>query len=161
MSNLASKLLAAAAACVVSTSAAATPGFRILYQEPIQLRMQAGPEHRWQASFLAFGRQFDAQLQSNETMQRALPAGRSDILPLRGTLAGQSHTWVRLTRTRGGWRGALFDGEQMYAIAPASEIAAAAVQPLGTSSDSAPVIYRFADALLPGGRNFCEIVTAD
>ena len=116
---------------------------------------------RRHVSFLAFGRQFEILLQQNEGMQRALPAGRNDILPYRGTLQGQAGTWVRLTQTRGGWRGVVFDGEQMYAIAPASEVAEAAVQPLGVSSGSAPIIYRFADALLPVAADFCQSIAAD
>jgi len=53
------------------------------------------------------------------------------------------------------------DGQELYAIEPAAEVAGAVVQPLADTSASAAVMYRLQDALLPVGPAFCEILNID
>lgn len=161
MSNIARGALGSALACLALTDAAAAPAFRILYHEALNLEMHAVAGQQQRMSFDAYGRRFNLVLQSNEGIRRAVPVGRTDIEPLTGTLEGQRGSWVRMTRTRSGWRGVISDGRDLYAIEPSAEIAAAVVQPLGTTSNTAPVIYRFADALLPITGAFCEIIGQD
>jgi hypothetical protein len=113
-------------------------------------------------TFEAYGRRFNFALQPNEAVRRAIPVGRSDIEPLRGQLDGQPGSWVRMTHTRTGWRGMISDGQELYAIEPAAEIASAVVQPLvGTSGSTAAVMYRLKDALLPVGAAFCQVLNVD
>ncbi|MFL6604639.1 MAG: M12 family metallo-peptidase [Steroidobacteraceae bacterium] len=139
----------------------AAPAFRILYHEAIQPQVQQVSGHTRNMSFEAYGRHFNFTLQPNEPIRRAIPAGRSDIEPLSGQVEGQPGSWVRLTRTRTGWHGMVSDGQELYAIEPAAEIAAAVVQPLVDTVGSAPVMYRLKDALLPVGPAFCEILNVD
>jgi hypothetical protein len=112
-------------------------------------------------TFDAYGRRFNFALQPNEAVRRAIPAGRSDIEPLSGQLEGQPGSWVRMTHTRTGWHGMISDGQELYAIEPAAEVAGAVVQPLVGASGSAAVMYRLKDALLPVGPAFCQILNAD
>src|SRR5262249_49737656 len=107
----------------------------------------------------AYGRRFDVILQPNEDLAPAIPATRSDIETLRGQVEGQPGSWVRMTRTRSGWHGVLSDGQDLYAIEPAADVADAVVQPLAAPSGS--VMYRLKDALLSVGPQFCEILNPD
>jgi hypothetical protein len=117
--------------------------------------------HTRSMSFEAYGRQFNFQLASNPAVQRAVPADRTDIEALRGQLEGLPASWVRMTHTRSGWRGLISDGEELYAVAPANEVADSVVQPLADRSSSASVVYRLKDALLPDVAGHCLILNAD
>jgi hypothetical protein len=133
----------------------------VLYHESIRIDTQASGNGQQRMRLDAYGQRFELLLQPNEGIRRAVPAGRSDIEPLKGTVEGQSASWVRMTRTRAGWRGMLFDGHELYAIEPASDIAEALVQPLAPGSPSSPVMYRLADTLVDVGAGFCATLTAD
>ncbi len=109
-------------------------------------------------TFEAYGRHFNFQLQPNEAILRAVPTGRADIEPLRGQVEGLAKSWVRMTHTQSGWRGMFSDGQEMYAIETAADVAGSVVQPL---TDSSVVIYRLKDALLPDGPALCQILNAD
>jgi hypothetical protein len=147
--------------CYTLSDATAAPAFKILYHEAIRPQIQEISGHTRSMTFEAYGRRFNLALQPNVGIRRAIPAGRADIEPLSGQLEGQPGSWVRLTRTRTGWHGMISDGQELYAIEPAAEIAGAVVQPLLDASGSAPVMYRLKDALLPVGPAFCEILNTD
>ncbi|HEY8506911.1 MAG TPA: M12 family metallo-peptidase, partial [Steroidobacteraceae bacterium] len=51
-------------------------------------------------------------------------------------------------------RGMFFDGNEIYGIEPAKDVAEAAVQPLAASGN-APVVFRLADVLVPSAGEFC------
>jgi hypothetical protein len=112
-------------------------------------------------TFDAYGRRFNFQLQPNPAVLRAVPAGRADIEPLRGQIEGIAKSWVRMTRTRSGWHGMISDGQELYAIEPATELANSVVQPLADTSATASVMYRLKDALLPHAPAFCQILNVD
>jgi hypothetical protein len=141
--------------------AIAAPHAQILYHEAIRPQVQQVAGHTRSMSFEAYGRQFNFQLAPNPAVQRAVPADRTDIEALRGQLEGLPKSWVRMTHTRSGWRGLISDGEELYAVAPASEVADSVVQPLADSSASASVVYRLKDALLPDVAGHCRILNAD
>jgi hypothetical protein len=143
------------------SDASAAPAFTILYHEAIRPQMQQVSGHTRSMTFEAYGRRFNFALAPNEALRRAIPAGRSDIEPLRGQLEGQPGSWVRMTHTRAGWHGMISDGRELYAIEPAAQIADAVVQPLVGASGSDAVMYRLKDALLPIGPAFCEILNVD
>jgi hypothetical protein len=131
---------------------AAEPSFRILYHEQIVLRKSDGMGARERVSFDAYGRRFELLLQPNVRMKRVSSSG---IEPMQGTVEGAPGSWVRLTRSPSGWRGVFSDGQDIYAIEPAADVADVTTQPLNPQS-SAPVVYRLHDALLPLGDEFCE-----
>jgi len=137
------------------------PHAQILYHEAIRPRVLQIAGHTRSMSFEAYGRQFNFQLTANPAVQRAVPADRTDIEALRGQLEGLPGSWVRMTHTRSGWRGLISDGEELYAVAPANEVADSVVQPLADSSSSASVVYRLKDALLPDVAGHCQVLNAD
>jgi hypothetical protein len=161
MGKSAQLVLGAALACYAFSNATAAPGIQILYHEAIRPETQQVSGHTRSMTFEAYGRRFNFQLQPNEAVMRAVPAGRADIEPLRGQIEGQAKSWVRLTHTRSGWRGMISDGEELYAVEPAADVANAVVQPLADTSATASVMYRLKDALLPDGPAFCQILNVD
>ena len=147
----------AALACLtLFGTVTAAPTFKVLYHERLDITPRVDPNGQQHVSFDAYGRHFDIDLELNENIAQGVSADRSDIKPYRGTLAGQAGSWVRLTRSRDGWRGVVSDGQEIYAIEPAGEMKQSAVQPLPAgASSSAPVIYRLADAIMPDGAGVC------
>jgi hypothetical protein len=148
-------LVAALAGLAWIQTATAAPAFKVLYHERLELETRIGSGGQQHMSFDAYGRRFDLTLEPNENIGRAVPTGRTDIEPLRGTVDGQSGSWVRLTRTRGGWRGIVSDGHELYAIEPAADVAQVAIQALASPSATTPVMYRLADTLMPPDTGFC------
>jgi len=131
-------------------TATGAPAFQVLYHEKLEITPRVDAKGQQHVSFDAYGRHFDVNLELNENIRRGVSSGRSDIKPYRGTVTGQSGSWVRLTQTRDGWRGVISDGHELYAIEPENEL-----QVNGTSSSSAPVMYRLADAIMPDGAGYC------
>jgi len=147
--------------CWAFSDSTAAPAFAILYHEAIRPQVHQVSGHTRSMTFEAYGRRFNFALAPNEAIRRAIPADRSDIEALRGQLEGQPQSWVRMTHTRTGWHGMISDGQELYAIEPAADVASAVVQPLADMSGSAQVMYRLKDALLPVGPAFCEILNVD
>lgn len=134
---------------VVATWAEARAPARIVYLEPVralQARRAEGAA-REQLAFEAYGRRFDLQLEPNTRLATAIPAGRPDLVPLEGRLAGLPDSWARLTRTREGLVGLIADGRDIYAVEPAREVAPLADRALAPPT-SGTVVYRLADALI-------------
>ncbi len=142
-------------------AALAAPAFKVLYHEAIHIQTQPAGDERQHMRLEAFGRQFELSLRPNDGIRRAVPAGRTDIQPLEGTIDGQAGSWVRITRTRAGWRGMVFDGRELYAIEPLGDVADALVQPHAAAPDTAPVMYRLADTLMTVNPGFCETLAAE
>src|SRR5690348_2312785 len=141
-------------------SAHAEPPYKVLNHESIRIDSAALGNGRQHLSLSAFGRSFELSLQPNANINAAVPKGRTDIQPLQGTLDGLAGSWARLTRTRSGWRGMVFDGHDLYAIEPVGDVGDALVQP-HPESRTAPVMYRLADALIAVGTGFCATLDAD
>jgi Metallo-peptidase family M12 len=151
------KLCAGSAAltCLAAFQIAnAAPTFQVLYHERLEIAPRVDSKGQQHLGFDAYGRHFDLALEPNETIRRAVPAGRPDIKPYRGTVAGRAGSWVRLTQNSDGWRGVLSDGRDLYAIESSSQLQKAGV-PSVTADGAAPVMYRLADALIPDGAAFC------
>jgi MYXO-CTERM domain-containing protein len=144
-----------------SSAWCAAPTFKVLYHESIKMETHVVSAREQRIHLEAYGKSFDLELTPNDGIRAAVPAGRTDIQPFAGTVSGLPGSWVRLTRTRAGWRGMIFDGTEIYAIEPAADIADSAVQPLDAADPTSPVIYRLADALMTVGPNFCDTLTAD
>src|SRR5580698_11388067 len=132
-------------------TATGAPAFQVLYHERLEITPRVDAKGQQHVSFDAYGRHFDVNLELNENIRRGVSAERSDIKPYRGTVAGQTGSWVRLTQTRDGWRGVISDGHELYAIEPENELQAALASSPGVggiSSSATPVMYRLADALM-------------
>jgi len=143
-------------------TATGAPAFQVLYHEKLEITPRVDAKGQQHVSFDAYGRHFDVNLELNENIRRGVSSERTDIKPYRGTVTGQTGSWVRLTQTRDGWRGVISDGHELYAIEPENELQAALASSPGVggissnaSSSSAPVMYRLADAIMPDGAGYC------
>lgn len=122
---------------------------RIRYAETVQLQAPSAPGASKPGSgslaFTAYGRAFQLELQANPRLASSLPASeRSTVTPFKGVVTGIAGSWVRLMQLEGQFSGAIWDGEQLYLLAPASEVAASLDQPLQAGTD-ATLIFRVAD----------------
>jgi Metallo-peptidase family M12/Domain of unknown function DUF11 len=143
--------------------------FRILYAEPLQTVQPlpragvraAPPSALTSMSFLAYGRQFELTLESNDRLFAQLPAGQRDVLRslqvYRGQVAGARGSWVRLTRVGDTLEGALWDGHDLYTIEPALR-AKPFMLDAARVSDAGAVIYRLSDTLSDLGPEFCSVL---
>jgi hypothetical protein len=146
--------------CASHFVCAAEGGMRVLHHQAVQItsHSELGPaEH---VTFDAYGRRFELSVKPNERIRRAINTSTTTAMPLEGTVDGANASWVRVTRSSSGWRGIIYDGSDLYAVEPASDISGATVEPLAVSG-SAPVVYRLSDALLPVEEMSCEIVQPD
>jgi len=160
---LAAALLACAALAASTAAHAADPhDFRVLHAQAIGVdARELAPATAGGAtslSFQAYGRQFDFTLQSNARLLARVPAPLKTSLqryPIyKGTIAGKPGSWVRLTRIGAELHGAFWDGTDLYAVAPAREIAPYALQSLDASGAQA-VVYRLADTESVLNSAFC------
>src|SRR5690606_12865798 len=108
---------------------------------------QASAMPMW--SFVAFGRQFDVELEPNDRLLLGLDleqrARLRDVELYAGRLAGQPGSWVRIARSRGIVSGVIWEGTTLYAVETERRIARFTVNRSAGSGDVA--IYRFADML--------------
>ncbi len=152
-----------AAAALVPPVAAANDGARparINYFERLQvLPAPAANANRkadsplQQLRFDAFGRRFEISLGSNGRLMENKP-DLSQLALYRGSIDGVAGSWVRLATKGSAVHGMMWDGTQLYAIEPASEVADA----LGPSSQVDPsqtIVFRLADVTMEPGATAC------
>jgi len=127
----------------------------IQHVEPVQITARPGL-----AEFDAYGRRFSLELKTNDRLLAKLPARRkaeiSGIQVLRGRLAGQPGSWVRLTAFGGRVEGAIWDGTDLYAVGRYADVADALTTPMPVSQDQT-VVFRLSDALNIFPQNFCAV----
>ncbi len=111
--------------------------------------------------FVAFGRQFQLRMEDNAALLSAAIRTRTDVddtAPyrlLKGHLQGQPDSWARLTLVGDRIQGVIWDGQEMYSIAPTADVASALVQP--SDPDGGHVIYRLADMIVTPGTMACGV----
>jgi len=151
-------LLLCCALAIASTVEAAPRGLRILAYERVLLsdtsptespRKPAHSRTDRQIEFDAYGRRFSLALRRNPRVDALLAAGGAAY---RG-LAEDSRSWVRVTDTRSGLHGMIWDGSELYVIAPGEQIVDALVPPL--EHPRGPIIFRLSDTLLPDAAASC------
>ena len=148
---------------VFSTSTLAAPahGYRVLHHEAVAVSTQKGVGASEHLSFDAYGRRFEVTVAPNERIRRGMPASlAATTMPMQGTVDGLSGSWVRITRSASGLRGMVFDGHDLYAVEPASEVAPVSVEPMNAASGET-VVYRLSDALMPVETMKCELAKPD
>ena len=163
--------LIALAAFVGSVAADAAPRVaRIRYAEPVALPglpslAAAGtqkPTGAVRTSFEAFGHRFDLQLEPNDRVLRKLSSAARATLPAHamyaGTVVGLPGSWVRLTRLGNGVQGLVFDGDELYVLAPAGAVRSQLDIPLPGLAQTTTVIYRAADVDSGLGPDFCRVL---
>jgi hypothetical protein len=87
--------------------------------------------------FDAYGRRFDLALSENDKWPQLSKSRGATARAYRGQLKQRSDSWVRLTQVGTATHGMIWDGEQLYAIAPASDVS--------DTNASGTVIFRLAD----------------
>ncbi len=139
---------------------------RIRHAEPINLTAAALPTEAFLRSagrpvrvrFEAFGRPFELDVESNADVLRELPADQRSALPphvlYKGQLADIPDSWLRLTSVAGSVYGAISDGTEVYAIAPARAISGMLRERVPGGPD-ATLIYRATDVDSGLGPGFC------
>src|ERR1700722_11933277 len=121
-------------ACLaVARIAEGAPTYQVMYHERLEISARVDAQGLKHLGFDAYGRHFDVTLEPNDNIGHAVPASRSDIKPYRGTVAGMTGSWVRLTQTPDGWRGIVSDGHELYAVEPESAVKKASIQSLSDS----------------------------
>lgn len=154
-------LIAAIALRAMPAGAASSGEIGITYFEPIpafdsvaqNTTAQRGVTQKTseeRLSFDAYGRHFELQLEPNDRIA-PLASRKTNAQPLRlmrGTLAGQPGSWVRLAGSDQEWRGMIWDGTQLYVVEAATAVRDSLLPPL-VVGDSNTIIFRLADTL-PG-----------
>ena len=106
-----------------------------------------GSRKAW--SFEAFGHHFHLSLEGNTRLIAKLPKQKrknigKNIKFYRGSLEGNSDSWIRLTHIGKHWSGMIWDGKEAYIIDP-MEMIVPALRPNPTRPSSGHVIYRLSD----------------
>src|SRR5213075_2985982 len=147
------RFLAALLLLAATVDAQAEPATRIQYAEAVSMKAAVGS-----VSFDAYGRRFDMELTRNDRILSKLSQQRKAELAgsqiLRGNLAGQPHSWVRLTEFDGRVEGAIWDGRDFYAITSLGNIAPYLTTPI-PGAPTQTVVYRLSDTINAFPKNFC------
>ncbi len=165
------RLLAAGLTLMFAGSAFAAPAtsVRIRYAEAVALEPDTLPAHpaAWAkpaattVGFDAHGRRFQLQLESNDRLLRQIPLPQRRALPahtlFRGRLQGLEKSWLRITRLEGGLYGAIWDGEELYAIAPAHALEGMLDSPV-IAAPHTTLVYRASDVESGFGPGACQAV---
>lgn len=136
---------------------AAEADAQILYFEPLQIRVpqtavgarQKGSRELNKLELSAFGRDYSLTVATNETFHASLAAkpSRSTLTLYRGSIDGLAGSWVRLATQGVDVHGMMWDGAQLYVIAPSDQVREQLVPPLDATG--AGVIFRLQDVLMP------------
>ncbi len=112
-------------------------------------------------AFTAYGRRFELELESHNKLLSNLPARQrkalAGYLMLRGKVAGIPASWARITRTPTGDYGAIWDGKDLFTIAPASTVKHALTSVI-PSNPTDSFIYRSSDTNSIAGQGYCTVV---
>jgi len=101
--------------------------------------------------FDAFGRRFDLSLTNNEKWTQFSQKRGSAARAYRGQLSQHDHSWVRLTQVGSTTHGLIWDGKELYAVAPAADI----------GERGGTVIFRLADTVTDNAEFCSEHAIAD
>lgn len=155
--------MAAAGWLPMSTCAAAETDARILNFEPLQIRVPHSATSAQQKAGRAldklelsvFGRDYSLSVETNETFHASLAAkpSRSTLTLYRGSIDGLTSSWVRLATHGTDVHGMVWDGTDLYVIAPADQVREQLVPPIETTR--AGVIFRLRDVLMPTHEASC------
>lgn len=130
---------------------------RILYFERFEPmldprpQLAAKPATARLVKFDAFGRRFELTLETNDRLQVARKAATGDGVKLyRGHLSGIEGSWARIGTYGAEIHGLIWDGHDLYVVAPTDAVRDALVPPLdaGTTTN---LLFRLSDTLLEQG----------
>ncbi len=105
-----------------------------------------------QLRFDAFGRRFEISLASNSRLMASKPA-QSQLELYRGSIEGVAGSWVRLATRGDALHGMMWDGAQLYAIEPASQVSDALDH--APADESQTIVFRLADVTMDPAAAAC------
>jgi hypothetical protein len=137
---------------------------QILYFEPLRVTLPQSEADRQKTSartlkqieFSAYGRHYALSVEAQTSNRNQKPTA-STLHLYRGSIDGLKSSWVRLATQGTDVHGMLWDGADLYVIAPASEVRDQLLPPLDAASGS--VIFRLSDALVPSEHSACATGT--
>jgi hypothetical protein len=132
---------------------------RIAYYELLQAQPESASAAQRKAGdggrqlrFDAFGRRFEIALAANTRLMASKPA-QSQLELYRGSIEGVAGSWVRLATKGDALHGMMWDGAQLYAIEPASEVGDALDQ--APADESQTIVFRLADVTMDPAAAAC------
>jgi hypothetical protein len=145
--------------------AAPASGLRILAYEPVAPDFHALDARGQQKSSVpaaqsvvvleAFGQRFTLELERNARVDLLLTPPASAY---RGVLEQNPRSWIRLTRRNGRVDALIWDGAELYVIAPGPDAADALVPPLATPDSH--LMFRLSDTVVESPGATCAIGSA-
>lgn len=143
-----------------SAQSRASTNPQILYFEPLRVTLPQSEATRQKISartlkqieFTAYGRHYALSVEAHGP-QGSEKQTANTLHLYRGSIDGLASSWVRLATQGTDVHGMLWDGAQLYVIAPASEVRDQLLPPLDAASGS--VIFRLTDALVPSEHSAC------
>lgn len=152
------RLVAAGVLLLGAAAHSSAQEMQIQLAEPVQIA--ARPGH---SEFDAYGRRFALELEGNEGAIANLPVVRkaelSQVRLLRGKLAGNPASWIRLTTFAGRVEGAIWDGSDLYTVTTHDRIARHLTNPLAATPGQT-VVFRLSDTLNALPRAFCAVTAS-
>lgn len=101
-----------------------------------------------------YGKQLTLRLEDHSALLGSASPLPGNINLLRGDIEGAPHSWLRLTRVASGTHGLIWDGTDLYAIEPSTEVSTMLDRslpvPTGTN-----IIFRLADTSVDLGGSYC------
>src|SRR4249920_889661 len=165
--------IASVSLLLASGPQAGATDLHIRYAEPISFQSNSSSAARpsiraltatGRLSFQAYGRQFDLDLEPNARLGGVTAAQQQDSAAnfelLRGAVQGLAGSWVRITRIGEELHGAIWDGRDLYTIAPARIVNRFAVDRLAVGG-SASVVYRLSDTDSDTNPMSCGVIAPD
>jgi len=136
-----------------AVAASAQERMQIQFAEAVEISSAPGS-----TQFDAYGRRFALELAANEGAISKLSAVRkaelSGVRLLRGKLAGNASSWIRLTKFAGRVEGVIWDGRDLYSITSYERIARHLTTPLDVGPGQT-VVFRLSDTLNALPSAFC------
>lgn len=127
----------------------------IQFAEPVNIPLQGGV-----SEFDAYGRRFSLALATNDRVLQKLTSTQKASFEsyrlLRGSVAGVAGSWVRLTESPQGVEGAIWDGQELYAVTRYENVADLLTTPLDATPDQT-VVYRLSDTRDALPADFCSL----
>jgi len=145
----------AALLAVVACAPVQAQQMQIQFAEKVNIAARVG-----HAEFDAYGRRFSLRLESNDrVLARLSPQRKAELASihlLRGDVVGVPGSWVRLTEYAGQYEGAIWDGSDLYTVAPYRKIAPFLTNGMNAAAEQT-MVYRLADTLNALPKKFCGL----
>jgi hypothetical protein len=138
-------------ACLLASAAVSAEGARILAHSPVAIVASSTDaptriELRLEGNSLSMLLEPNAELLASlQDAQRDAFSSRGELF-MRGNIEGIDSSWVRLSRVKGRWSGAWWDGTELFLLDPTDAVQ---TQLKSKADGAAHVAYRLSDIEMP------------